>query len=92
MEACFGSPPVSQFVEFLSICLLSWFPDCLVCNLFFFPSIYLFCKNINDTIYLFKVEDPLEKGMAIYPSILAWEVPWMGTLRAIVHKVTKSWT
>ena len=21
-------------------------------------------------------EDPLEKGMAIHPSILAWKVPW----------------
>ena len=22
-------------------------------------------------------EDPLEEGMATYPSILAWEIPWM---------------
>ena len=22
-------------------------------------------------------EDPLEKGMAIHSSILAWEIPWM---------------
>ena len=22
------------------------------------------------------LEDPLEKGMAIYSSILAWEIPW----------------
>ena len=29
-------------------------------------------------------EDPLEKGMANYSSILAW--------RATVHRVTKSWT
>ena len=23
-------------------------------------------------------EDPLEKEMATYSSILAWEIPWMG--------------
>ena len=23
-------------------------------------------------------EDPLEKGMAIYSSILAWRIPWTG--------------
>ena len=23
------------------------------------------------------LEDPLEKGMATHPSILAWEIPWM---------------
>ena len=25
-------------------------------------------------------EDPLEKGMATHSSILAWRVPWMGSL------------
>ena len=30
-------------------------------------------------------EDPLEKGKATHPSILAWRIP-------IVHGVTKSWT
>ena len=32
-------------------------------------------------------EDPLEKGMAGHPSILAWRIPW-----TTVHGVTKSWT
>ena len=38
-------------------------------------------------------EDPLEKGMAIYSSILAWENPMdRGTWRATVHGAEKSWT
>ena len=37
-------------------------------------------------------EDPLEEGMAIHSSILAWRIPmdrevWW----AIVHEVTKNW-
>ena len=43
-------------------------------------------------------EDPLEKGMATYSSILAWEVPWteepgglqsMGSQRVRHDSVTK---
>ena len=38
-------------------------------------------------------EDPLEKEMAIYSSILAWRIPpERGTWRATVHGVTKRWT
>ena len=33
-------------------------------------------------------EDPLEKGTATHPSILAWRIPWT----VIVHGVAKSWT
>ena len=33
-------------------------------------------------------EDPLEKGMATYSSILAWRIPWT----VIVHGVAKSQT
>ena len=38
-------------------------------------------------------EDPLEKGMVINSSVLAWRIPWTeepGRLQ--VHGVTKSWT
>ena len=34
-------------------------------------------------------EDPLEKGMAIHSSILAWRIPWMeqpGRLQSMGHK------
>ena len=34
-------------------------------------------------------EDPLEKGMAIHSSILAWRIPWTegsGGLQAMGHK------
>ena len=35
-------------------------------------------------------EDPLEKEMATYPSILAWEIPWTEEPgRATVHGVAK---
>ena len=38
-------------------------------------------------------EDPLEKGMAIHCSILAWRIPMdRGVWGATVHGVTKSWT
>ena len=36
-------------------------------------------------------ENPLEKGMATYSSILAWRIPWTEELgRATVQGVTKS--
>ena len=33
-------------------------------------------------------EDPLEKEMTIYSSILAWEIPWVGKPSGL-HRVTK---
>jgi len=39
-------------------------------------------------------EDPLEKGMAIHSSILAWRIPWTeepGGLWGPVYGVAKSW-
>ena len=39
-------------------------------------------------------KDPLEEGMAVYSSILAWSILWTeepGRLHT-VHRVTKSWT
>ena len=36
-------------------------------------------------------EDPLEEGMAIYSSILAWRIPWTEE-PGRVHGVAKSWT
>jgi len=35
-------------------------------------------------------KDPLEKGMATHPSILAWRIPWTGALWSTVHGVTNS--
>ena len=37
-------------------------------------------------------EDPLEKGMAAHPSILAWKNPRTEEPGCLVHGVTKSWT
>ena len=37
-------------------------------------------------------EDPLEKGMATYSSILSWKIPWTEGPGATVHGVTKSQT
>ena len=38
-------------------------------------------------------EDPLEEGMAIQSSILAWRIPMdRGAWRATVHRVTQSQT
>ena len=37
-------------------------------------------------------EDPLEKGMTLHSSILAWRITDRGAWQAIVHGVTKSQT
>ena len=38
-------------------------------------------------------EDPLDKGMATHPRILAWRMPLdRGAWWAIVHRVAKNWT
>ena len=43
-------------------------------------------------------EDPLEKDMAIFSSILAWRIPWTGvpgglqSFVALCHRVAKSET
>ena len=34
-------------------------------------------------------EDSLEKEMAIYSSILAWEIPWTEETGGLVHEVTE---
>ena len=37
-------------------------------------------------------EDPLEEGMAIHSTILAWRIPWTEETRGlhVVHRVTES--
>ena len=37
-------------------------------------------------------EDPLEEGMAIHSSILAWRIPWTEEPSGLVHGVTKNRT
>ena len=38
-------------------------------------------------------EDPLEEGMAIHSSSLAWRIPWTQEPGGLpVHRVEKSWT
>ena len=38
-------------------------------------------------------ENPLEKGMAVHSSILAWRIPWTEEPSKLqIHGVTKSWT
>jgi len=37
-------------------------------------------------------EDPLEKGMATYSSVLAWRIPWTEEPVELVHGVAKSQT
>ena len=37
-------------------------------------------------------EDPLEKGMATYSSVLAWRIPWTEEPGELVHGVAKSQT
>ena len=35
-----------------------------------------FSSNAGDRVQSLGQEDPLEKGMAVHSSILAWEIPW----------------
>ena len=37
-------------------------------------------------------EDPLEKGMATFSSILAWRIPWTEDILAAVHGFAKNQT
>ena len=37
-------------------------------------------------------EDPLEEGMAIHSSILAWRIPWAEEPGGLWSRVAKSWT
>ena len=47
--------------------------------------------SIEDVDLILGWEDPLEKEMATYSSILAWEIPWAEELGgAAVHGVAKS--
>ena len=49
--------------------------------------------NAGDTNSVLGLEDPLEKEMAPYSSILTWEIPWTeepGGLQSIGSQ--KSWT
>ena len=43
--------------------------------------------DVRDVVQSLGWEDPLEKGMTIYSSILAWRIPWTeepGGLQSIV--------
>ena len=63
-------------------------PDFLTCLFFFFFFYFLFdigvvaqtVKNLpamlETWVRSLSLADPLEKGMAIYTSILAWRIPW----------------
>ena len=49
--------------------------------------------NVEDLCSIPGWGDPLEEGMAIYSSIVAWRIPMdRGAWCATVHGVTKSWT
>ena len=37
-------------------------------------------------------EDPLEKGMATYSSILAWKIPWMEESEGLQSMGLQGWT
>ena len=74
---------------FLSI--IFWFPKVFVQIYFFFPTLLLY-PLYKDHIWV-SLLYLLEKEMATYSSILAWEIPLdRGAWLATVHRVTKSQT
>ena len=52
--------------------------------------------NVRKMGFLLGLEDPMEKGMAIHSSILAWKIPWTdesGRLQLIgLHRFWHSWS
>ena len=49
--------------------------------------------SVGDQDLISGWEDPLEKEVATYSSILAWRIPMdRGSWKATVHGVTNSWT
>ena len=49
--------------------------------------------DVRDTGSIPVWEDPLEEGIALHSSILAWRTPMdRGAWWATVHEVAKSWT
>ena len=49
--------------------------------------------DIRDAVQSLGREDPLDEGMVIHSSILAWTIPMdRGAWQATVHRVAKSWT
>ena len=70
-----------------------WWPFDIYFHLTFAATV----KNLpamQDTwVWSLGREDPLEKGMTIHSSILAWRIPMdRGAWQSTVHGVTKSWT
>ena len=49
-------------------------------------------SNAGDVGSIPGSEDPLEKEMATYSSILAWEMPWTEEPGGLVHGITRDWT
>ena len=48
-------------------------------------------ETLETQVQSLGLEDPLEEGMEIHSSILAWRIPMdKGAWRATVHRVTKS--
>ena len=44
------------------------------------------CRELKNTCFIPRLEDPLEEGMATHSSILAWRIPWaeeLGGLKSI---------
>ena len=59
--------------------------------------VVLLVKNLpamqETPVRLLGPEDPLEEGMAIHSSVLAWRIPVnRGAWRTTFHRVTQSWT
>ena len=46
--------------------------------------------DLRDAALIPGQEAPLERGMAIHPSILAWRLPWTGAWWATDHRVVES--
>ena len=80
----------------VSALLWTWAEADKLCTMYSFISASLIAqlaKNLpamqKTLVRFLGQEDPLEKGKAIHPSILAWRIPWTVCM---AHGVTKSQT
>ena len=78
------------WVEFLPYCIPREFYSMLIVVYILDFPVAQMVKNLpamqETQVWSMSQKDPLERGMAILSSILAWRIPWSGSLAGYSHK------
>ena len=82
MSSTLHLPVLQEFGDEI-ICITNLYPN-LTGHLFGLLLVAMMVKNLcavqETQIESLGQEDPLEKGMATHSCILAWRIPWIGSL------------